>query len=163
MDDRASLSNLNDIVLPADVAWWPLAPGWYVLAGAGLLLLAYVIYRYWRLRKKNRYRVLALREFAAIRGDDNPATLQQLPTLLKRTALTVWPRHKVAALNGTDWHHFLDQTAVTRLFVSGAGDILDRLAYAGDEAKPMGSQDVQTLMEAALYWLKNHRNEPVDG
>ena len=33
MNDPGSLQNLNDIVLPAPVPWWPLAPGWWVLIG----------------------------------------------------------------------------------------------------------------------------------
>ena len=31
MNDPGSLQNLNDIVVPGPVAWWPLAPGWYLL------------------------------------------------------------------------------------------------------------------------------------
>ena len=29
MNDAGSLQNLNDIVVPEPVAWWPPAPGWY--------------------------------------------------------------------------------------------------------------------------------------
>lgn len=159
MNDRASLENLNDIVIPGAVAWWPLAPGWFVLAAAVMVLLVFITYRYWRKRQANRYRVLALQELSDIRRTADTAGLLQLPALLKRTALSVWPRSQVAALNGKDWHRFLDRTAATSLFTSRAGDILDRLAYGSENGVTVPDQDVETVMAAAMYWLKKHRTQ----
>ena len=31
--------NLRDIHLPEAIFWWPLAPGWWILAGATLLFI----------------------------------------------------------------------------------------------------------------------------
>ena len=42
MNDPGSLQNLNDIVVPGPVAWWPPAPGWYVLAAFALAGLAWL-------------------------------------------------------------------------------------------------------------------------
>ena len=39
MGDPGSLQNLNDIVAPAPVAWWPPAPGWWMLAALLATLL----------------------------------------------------------------------------------------------------------------------------
>ena len=54
--DPASLQNLNDIVLPEAVSWWPLANGWYYLFGVLLLLLAWFAYRMIRSWRRNGYR-----------------------------------------------------------------------------------------------------------
>ena len=99
--DSASLQNLNDIVMPAEVAWWPLAPGWYVLVSVVLILLAYLVYRKLQQVKKNRYRVLALRELSELRQGAGTADWLQLPSLLKRAALSAWPRNDVAVKTGT--------------------------------------------------------------
>ena len=161
-----NLQNLHDIVVPADVAWWPLAPGWYVVAGAVIVVLAYLVYRKLQQVSKNRYRVLAMQELAEIRLSSNTAAILQIPVLLKRAALSAWPREEVAALSGTDWHHFLDRTAATHRFSAGAGQVLDSLAYGGAEAVAAGDGKLdgklEGAIEAAEFWLKHHRNETSD-
>ena len=68
--DPASLSGLHDIVMPAPIApWWPLAPGWYLLAGLLVVLVAWVL---WRMRKRRlvtRYRVEAVAQLRALRRE----------------------------------------------------------------------------------------------
>ena len=159
--DSASLQNLNDIVMPAEVAWWPLAPGWYVLVSVVLILLAYLVYRKLQQVKKNRYRVLALRELSELRQGAGTADWLQLPSLLKRAALSAWPRNDVAALSGEDWHRFLDRTASTDQFCSGAGPVLDSLAYR-EANYAAGDRRLDELIDAIEFWLKNHRNETSD-
>jgi len=98
--DPASLQNLNDIVLPATIAWWPLAAGWYFLFGLMLIALAWFGYRSLRHWMNNRYRRAALYELqmladrilASKEGDaeERGAKLRQIPILLKRTALSVY-------------------------------------------------------------------------
>jgi len=158
-----NLQNLHDIVVPADVAWWPWAPGWYVVAGAVMVALAYFVYRKLRQVRKNRYRVLALRELAEIRQGSETAAVLQIPVLLKRAALSAWPRAEVAALSGADWHRFLDRTAATNQFSSGAGQVLDSLAYGGAEAVAAGDGKLDGKLEGAIkaaeFWLKHHRPE----
>jgi hypothetical protein len=97
-----SLQNLNDIVVPAVVPWWPVAPGWYVLAGLAIALLVFFAFRALLHRKRNRYRRLALRELSDIRQQADAAALQKLPIVLKRAALSAWPRGDVAALSGME-------------------------------------------------------------
>ena len=154
-----NLQNLHDIVVPADVAWWPLAPGWYVVAGALTVALAYFVYRKLRQVRKNRYRVLALRELADLRQGSETAAMLQIPVLLKRAALSAWPREEVAALSGADWHRFLDRTAATNRFSSGAGQVLDSLAYGGAEAVTASDGKLEGAIEAAEFWLNHHRTE----
>ena len=161
--DQTSLQNLNDIVVSQDVPWWPLAPGWYVLAVLLVGLLVFLGFRNWQKRKANRYRELALRELSGIRQQADPAALQKLPALLKRAALSAWPRGDVAALSGADWHSFLDRTAKMDHFSSGAGELLDQLAYGGGKGMPAGDAGFDSVMEAAEYWLRRHSAESADG
>ena len=152
MNDNASLQNLNDIVTPDAVPWWPLAPGWYVLAVVAAMALAGLAVLGWRRWRKDRYRRQALAELEDIR-EDAAESLQRLPALLKRTALSAWPRETVASLSGQPWHAFLDHSAGTDQFCQGAGELLDQLAYG----KSLSESEHSRLLAAAENWLRLHR------
>ena len=163
MSDPASLQNLHDIVVPEPVAWWPPAPGWYAvaaLAAIALLAFAWKAWRYWR---RNRYRGQALRELARIGRGENGADLRQVPELLKRAALSAWPRESVASLVGSDWHRFLDETGGTDCFASRVGPALDRLAYGSTTGELPSAADSAAVLDAARNWLKTHRAPREDG
>jgi hypothetical protein len=160
MDDTASLQNLHDIVVPGPLGWWPPAPGWYVvliIAAGALLVLTWNAWRRWR---RNRYRGEALRELARI---GRTGDLRELPVLLKRAALSAWPRESVAGLAGADWHRFLDESANTDRFGSGAGEVLERLAYASGSDRPPSEREAAAVLDAARFWLKRHRAPPAGG
>ena len=87
MADPADLSNLRDLVLPPAVSLWPPAPGWWIVAAAGLaaaaILSAAAVARY----QRNAYRREALRQLDTV----DPGGIS---TVLKRTALAAWPRDR---------------------------------------------------------------------
>ena len=60
MNDAGSLQNLNDIVVPGPVGWWPLAPGWYVLGAIAFIACLVLAFRWWRRWQGNRYRRQAM-------------------------------------------------------------------------------------------------------
>jgi len=104
-DEILSLDGMQDIVLPSPVEWWPLAPGWWALSAIAFvvsILLALAMVRHWR---RNAYRRAALRELR------QAADIATVATLLKRTALAVYPRETVASLSGERWLHWLDASA----------------------------------------------------
>ena len=156
MNDNGSLQNLNDIVLPGPVPWWPLAPGWYVLFAVLAVAMLYLAGRWWNARSRNRYRRQALAELAVIRREQTTDALQQLPVLVKRAALAAWPRERVASLNGPAWHRFLDESTGGGRFGSGSGATLDRLAYRTNSADRLSQEDLEQVLAAAEFWLKNH-------
>lgn len=157
MSDAASLQNLNDIVVPAALSWWPPAPGWYVIGALLLILLLWQGTRSWSNWRNNRYRREALAELAEIQSGRVAAN--GLPELLKRTALSAWPRSQVAALSGAEWHQFLDDSATMARFSAGAGEALDRLAYAGSGEHGLSDGQLEDTLTAVETWLKRHRVE----
>jgi hypothetical protein len=163
MASETSLQNLNDIVLPPPVGWWPPAPGWYLLAMLLLVVLIFGLVRYWRRWQGDAYRRQALAELASLRLQGPEPGWQQLPGLLKRTALAAWSREEVAGLTGPEWHGFLDQTAGIENFRGGAGATLDRLAYAGSSVSMPGDPELAELLSAAETWLKKHRPSRAGG
>ena len=167
--DPASLQNLNDIVLPATVGWWPLAPGWYFLIGLLLTVLAWLGYRSLHLWMNNRYRRAALRELQSLeerihaseeRGAEvRDAKLRQIPILLKRTALSVYPRSQVASLSGKDWFHFLNSTVENPSFTEFIANTLSKISYSSGELSDIDSTATAALLNASRQWLKHHQPE----
>jgi len=160
--DPASLQNLNDIVMPAAVSWWPLAMGWYILFG--LLLITLVWFGYQSLRRwlDNRYRRAALHELQLLAEDmhdeaNRNSSLRQIPVLLKRTALSAYPRNQVAALSGKDWHHFLNSKLNQPSFTDDAAATLDRISYSTGDLSEVDPQATKILLDASNYWLKHHQ------
>ncbi|MGE4503658.1 MAG: DUF4381 domain-containing protein [Thiomicrospira sp.] len=105
------LSQLEDIMLPPAVGWWPLATSvWMVLItlfglAAGIGWYSLQRYRY------NAYRRAALRQLRQLPQDDDAAWLHQLNALLKQVAITVYGRQACAGLNQQAWLDFLRQKA----------------------------------------------------
>jgi len=165
--DPASLQNLNDIILPASVGWWPLATGWYVLFGISMIILAWFSYQSIRRWFADRYRRAALNELRSIEEGIRSAakrdsSLRQIPILLKRTALSAYQRDQVASLSGKDWHDFLNTTLRTPVFSESISSILDKLSYTSGDLSSVDSQAVTALLNASKKWLQHHLPIPLE-
>lgn len=154
--DPGSLQNLNDIVLPAAVPWWPLAPGWYALLALSILLIAFYTYRAIRLYRANRYRRAALKQLRYLQTQAPSVAATAIPVLLKQTALAVFPRKKVAALSGSEWSDFLDRTSAGHAFSGSSGRLLERLSYTDIG---VGDTETQGLFRDAEAWIRKHKVE----
>lgn len=121
---KPDLTELRDIHLPEPVSWWPPAPGWWVVAALASLLVG-LLYLGYRRHRRNRWRRSALAALARL-SEAMPETLPaDLSVLLRRVAITRFPRREVAGLTGQDWLAFLDRTLDGgEAFRSGAGRIL---------------------------------------
>ena len=158
--DSASLAQLHDIVAPAPVApWWPLAPGWYLLASLLTLLAGWGLWRVLRRRRARRYRVEALAELHALRRRSVPPVevAAGILLLLKRTALAAYPRVQVASLNGPAWWRFLDGSSGKGRFAEGLGELAEEVVYAQQGADEISKHDLKRLYRAAEQWIRRHR------
>ena len=105
---------LHPMQLPEAIGWWPLAIGWWLLAVLVVLAVVLVVataVRWLRRRRKDPRR-LCLAEFEKIKqrfeqNADKAELLVSCSSLLKRSALTLFPRQDVAALSGERWLEFL--------------------------------------------------------
>ena len=111
----------------------------------------------WRHWRRNRYRGEALRALSRIAGGGPDQDLSELPVLLKRAALSAWPREHVAGRVGADWHRFLDESAAMDRFRAGAGVLLDRLAYAPRGQRALSGREAEAVLGAARLWIRRHR------
>ena len=166
--DPASLQNLNDIVLPAVVSWWPLAYGWYFLIGLLVIVISWLAYRSRQRWIAARYRRAALHELqlleAGIHSNTNrDSCLRQIPILLKRTALSAYPRNEVASLSGTRWYDFLNSTLRNPLFIDTTVARLDSISYSSGELSSVDEQAASALLDISKQWLKHHASPARDG
>lgn len=146
---KPDLSQLRDIHLPAPVSWWPPAPGWWMLAALLLIALA-AVYGGYRRRRRTQWRRVALAELQHLHGETPEQFLRGVSVLLRRVAVTRFPRHDVAALIGEQWLAFLDRTLDKgTAFQSGAGRALAVGPYA-DEPEV----DTEALYALCERWIK---------
>lgn len=116
MDKTQELAQLRDIHLPEPIGWWPLAPGWYVVALL-LLIAAYALVFFIRKyylngrAKRHALRLLASYQQQYLRDGNGQLTSARVSELLKRVALIYFPRKRVASLQGKSWIAFLNETA----------------------------------------------------
>ena len=150
-DPLAALQPLRE---PADVTWWPPAPGWWLL-GAALLATLAALGRYlWRRHRANAYRRRALEQLRALQlqyAADGNATrfLTDTNALLKSVALCAYPRRDVASIHGEAWVNFL-RTSVREDsgFDTDYSDALYR--------SPTSEVNCERFARAAQHWIRRH-------
>jgi uncharacterized protein DUF4381 len=149
------VAGLIDIPLPQSVSLWPQT--WTSRIAIVVLLAALVaaIWAFVHHYRANRYRRDALSELERTLGaHPNPTELAaQLAVLVRRTALAVFPREKVASLAGPRWLAFLDATYDRPEFSQGVGRLLVNAPYA--PASPDDSE-LRSLAELVRRWIKVH-------
>jgi hypothetical protein len=150
---------LRDIHLPEAVSWWPSAYGWWLLAVV-LAVLAWVAW--WMTRRRpgrggsGDLRTLALRELDALevryrRSGDARAAVAGVSVLLRRLALSLASRQRVAGITGAQWWHWLRQH-------DGAGALGPALAALGERAyRPDPALDVTTLLAECRGFIASLR------
>jgi hypothetical protein len=155
-DDPASLDHLADIVCLPPVSWWPLAPGWYVVTGALLVLLIITAIAAFKYRQQNAYRRFALAELDQAGG--GPNALTEISAILKRTALVIMPRRCVAALSAESWMQWLEQTAPGVIFSESSRQLLTEQIYRGEVVE---DEQLAELLVTTRAWILKHRlHEP---
>ena len=163
--DPTSLDRLHDIVAAPLAPWWPPASGWYWLFGLLFLLLLVLVVRSLLHWQHNRYRREALAELARHESAlVNPAwradALSAMAELLKRAALSAFPREQVATLTGPAWFAFLDRTGRTAAFSAGRGATLENAAYDSRSAAALDEAQTRELASIVRDWLAHHSNHP---
>jgi hypothetical protein len=146
---------LRDIHLPPPVAWWPPAPGWWLLLALGVALCVLSIWL-WRRLQRVSVNKMALRELTNLENDRTLSAgerVRRLSTLLRRAALSAYPRNEVAGLAGDEWLRFLDRHLEGTQFSQGPGRLLLDGPYRAvhDEAVLSGNSDA--LFAVCREWI----------
>ncbi|WP_067869179.1 DUF4381 domain-containing protein [Neptuniibacter marinus] len=143
---------LRDMHTPDMISWWPLAYGWWLLI---ISLIIIVVFCGCYLRKKlsdpRRYALeeLKLLEQNFLQDQDGKRLVMQSNALLKRLALSLYPREQVAPLSGARWCHFLQETGA-----APDSAVLDVLAQGPYQEQHSGTIDGAALIKFSRLWIK---------
>ncbi|MBI2799553.1 MAG: DUF4381 domain-containing protein [Gammaproteobacteria bacterium] len=142
---------LRDIHLPPAISpWWPLAPGWWLLAVVGVVLglVAMAVWWWWRRTALRRAARRALSRIGAEFGahQNRHRLAAELSLLCRQIALA---RDTGQSSNTTAaWLEALDRTSPQQFFSAGPGRILASAPY-----DPAANFDAQALLEGLTRWL----------
>ncbi|BCG66000.1 MAG: hypothetical protein methR_P3872 [Methyloprofundus sp.] len=146
---------LRDVQIPAAISWWPPAIGWWVLAIL-IPLSLYLLFRlYRRLTRKTALKA-AKKYFKVLQQDTELSELEKLQALsklMRRTAISLYPRNDVAGLVGNQWLNFLDNSMPTPQFSSDTGRLLTDSLYRS----PTKLEALTPLFALCATWLAQQK------
>ncbi len=143
-ETAGSLNNLRDLAEPAPVGWWPFAPGWWVLLALLALFVLVVAIKAALNWRANAYRRAAIHELNAAKSD------AEVAQILKRTALSAFPRDQIAALSGSRWRTWLEQSCGQTMPDAVANQLSAGVFASG------ATQRSPALLEFAESWVRSH-------
>ncbi len=150
---QASVSQLRDIHGIQSIPWWPPAPGWWILAGLSLVLLAG--WWAWRRRPPRNWRREARLYLEDLRQRsrrvDAKVVASEVSELLRRVAIARHGRASCAGLVGEEWLLWLKQNDPKGFDWVSQGRILLDLPYAPPR-RESASADLRCLIGAAEQW-----------
>ncbi|QYJ73967.1 DUF4381 domain-containing protein [Shewanella sp. FJAT-52076] len=154
------LAQMKDIQLPPEVPAWPPAPWvWPVLA----ILLGLLALGCWRLLKYRaakqallKPRVEALALLASL-SPTEPAFALALSALLKRVAMSYYPRAQIASLTGDSWAEFL----ASRYPNKQGFDVFQQMAQAAYRQEPLEAKQAEAMKHQAHFWIASLPHKPL--
>lgn len=151
------LAGLRGYHLPEAISWWPPAPGWWGLLLMLLIFLGSIIWVIVRWRQRQRPVRLARAELKRLRvifeqDKDSAAFTRGISRLLRRYALSRFPREQVAGLAGERWLAFLDAQGGRGQFTNGIGRWLIEAPYR--PGVPVSAEALGSLIENWIVRLE---------
>ena len=142
-----ALMQLEDIVLPAQISQLPIAPGFWILAILFIVAMIFAVTKFKQHRLYHAPRKAALGELENL-DPSSSLYATDINSLLKRTAMSYFPREDFAKLDGEVWYSWL----AARLSTQDAKQISELLAkrYQKNGLSP---QDAQQLKQLTEKWL----------
>ena len=165
MNSVDPLAALKDIHLPEAISVWPPALGWWLVCALLLLTLALGLYYGLKSYRKQAYRRAALKALVQLeQGYMQPgysllkdrSLESSLVHLLKRTALSAYPRSDVARLIGDEWLCFMDDKAGMNVFNTELGRRLQDNRFA-PQPEMLDTVTANQLLQITKEWIKKHQ------
>jgi len=149
------LQDLKDIHIPASIEIWPPAYGWWIiifLFVIGICLLTIWLVNVQKVRLAKRQALRALQQIDGSSLD----CVSQLNQLLKRVAMTYFPKQSVQEMHGKQWTDFLVKTLPSKKhkYFSESFEAMQQTLYQPHTSEnaefPSYSKSVETWIKHAL-------------
>lgn len=156
----------GELIEPSPVRFSFDTPGWYVAAALLVLLGCWVVYRYVQYRRRNRYRQEALlwlgeRMMTLHARQEFMQQLYEADMLMKRIAMQLYGREKVAPLRGGEWITFLNQQMRRRNdFSADDSNLLTDTMYRDPHA--VSAAETDRFISKTYNWIRYHKHAPGD-
>lgn len=152
---QALLNQMQDIIVPDAVGWWPLS---FSLASVLVGLIGLLIGIFWAVRRswlENLYRQEAKELYdKAIQQANSPQQKLEIANrLLKQVAITHYGRKNIANLAGENWTDFLRKTANyidQPKYLAEYFDAHYQASFDFDDAK------LTQVLNYTQSWIKGH-------
>lgn len=148
---------LRDIHLPESIGWWPPAIGWWILAVLLPLSCFLIFWLYKRITRKTAIKTAKklLEQIKQDRSLNNIDKLIALSELLRRTAISISSRERVASLTGQAWLDYLDSSSTDSPFSKAPGTLLAHGQY--QKTAPTDNELMQ-LIKICENWLNTQKD-----
>ncbi|MBD2858039.1 DUF4381 domain-containing protein [Spongiibacter sp. KMU-158] len=145
------LAQLADIHLPAEVASFPWAPGWWLLLVLAITLTATLTY--WLIKRHQnrawlRIALAELQQIDTFKPDCDAQLAKQLNQLLRRVAIHQHPK-ETAGLSGEKWINFLVSNSKDK---AQAQQIFSHLVFTSYSATQT-IEDKTQLFQFCRKWI----------
>jgi len=140
---------------PAPIDWWPQTLAWQGLFILLIIVLIGKSYLAYKRYKADSYRREALKWLLQFQQENEFCFYQQLPQLLRKTALAAFKRSVVIPLSNSAWEHWLDEQCEQSNFVTACPNLLHQLAFAPQIQ--LTDKQKHTLFIQVKNWIKYHR------
>ena len=146
--DKLPLKNIH---LPEAIGWWPPAIGWWLLLVLIPLCLVLLRFLYKRITRKTAIKD-AKKILNAIQQDsvNDYQKLCKLSVLIRRTAISHYPRTEAASLSGREWLVFFEKPMADHRFTEGVGTLLTEAPYR----KSADDVPIEELFSLCEDWLQ---------
>ena len=151
---QASLNNLNDIIVPDAVGFFPLAPGWIIMILLALALLFHFAIKAYSHYKKTLYKREAFKELESYTQESSEEILALL-TLAKRVGIAAYGRRQIAKLSGESWWDFMEQNSKVKVGKDLRRELTEILY---DTTKQYDSSQYTVVKEIVELWIRTHKD-----
>lgn len=146
--------DINTVIEPVRVSYWPLQPGWYLLMAIVLILLLLMVWKRYKRRLKDAYKREAIKSIQSLSNDND--FFFQLNQIIKAVAIKSYGREKVASLAGKEWITFLQKSKEGVISSSNVLKSLESQQYLKRENQTENS-DIDMYKLESIKWIKKHK------
>ena len=155
MENNNLLDQLKDIYLPPQISsWWPLAYGWWVVIGVGILLLLLCLLALRKRKKHSQYIDGVINDFKENVGEvyvrKPKEVVQGISVYLKRIAIHKFTKDDIKLLHGKAWVEYLNSKTKSVMF---EGEVAD---YLQNTYRPQELTDVELekIVSSSEKWIR---------